>query len=136
MVKKRPLSLQAAAQRKYKGKYIGPDKYKGIIPKHLQHKYKGKYFGKEKYGGLAKNAPFQNVERKTSTAPRPDISKVIKGVATKQSNLPTTFPNRAKQIKSAVSNVNRMSSGSPTNTQAGPAAIAMHNRRLGLRPTK
>lgn len=42
--------FQEAAQRRtkhYKGKYIGPDKYKGKIPKHLRHKYKGKYFGKE-----------------------------------------------------------------------------------------
>ena len=44
-------NLQAAAQRKYKGKYAGPDKYKGVIPKHLQSKYKGKYFGRESNKG-------------------------------------------------------------------------------------
>lgn len=35
------------AKKKYKGKYIGPDKYKGRIPAHLKGKYKGSYFGKE-----------------------------------------------------------------------------------------
>lgn len=37
----------AAARRRFKGKYAGPDKYKGRIPPHLRHKYKGMYFGKE-----------------------------------------------------------------------------------------
>lgn len=46
-------AMQAAAQRKmgtqkkFKGKYAGPDKYKGVVPAHLKSKYKGKYFGKE-----------------------------------------------------------------------------------------
>jgi len=39
--------------KKFKGKYAGPDKYKGKIPKHLKHKYKGQYFGREKYKGAA-----------------------------------------------------------------------------------
>jgi hypothetical protein len=39
--------------KKFKGKYAGPDKYKGKIPKHLKSKYKGTYFGREKYKGTA-----------------------------------------------------------------------------------
>lgn len=49
--------VQEAAQRrtaslkKYKGKYAGPDKYKGVVPDKLKKKYKGKYFGKDKDKG-------------------------------------------------------------------------------------
>lgn len=49
---KRRLATQSRSGAKkqvnrFKGKYAGPDKYKGVIPPHLKHKYKGKYFGKE-----------------------------------------------------------------------------------------
>lgn len=38
-----------------KGKYYGPDKYKGVIPKGYKGKGKGKYFGPEKYKGKAQS---------------------------------------------------------------------------------
>lgn len=42
--------------KKWKGKYVGPDKYKGVIPEHLKSKYKGKYFGPDSAQGSNKNA--------------------------------------------------------------------------------
>lgn len=41
--------------KKWKGKYVGPDKYKGVVPKHLKSKYKGKYFGPDSAQGNNKD---------------------------------------------------------------------------------
>ena len=60
---------QPETEKRYKGKYAGPDKYKGVIPEHLKGKYKGKYFGKEERKGANYDAP--------SKAPAPDIKDWI-----------------------------------------------------------
>lgn len=61
--------MQAAAQRKatkmkFKGKYAGPDKFKGVIPEGYKGKAKGKYFGKDSRQGA-------NVERTKPSGPPP-----------------------------------------------------------------
>lgn len=51
---KMPKDAKEAAQRRFKGGYAGPDKYKGIIPTSMKSKFKGKYFGKDSLKGVSK----------------------------------------------------------------------------------
>lgn len=78
-----------AARRKvgsakmYKGKYAGPDKYKGVIPDELKSQYKGKYFGKEKYEGANRPARVDSGVKKR----QPSFGN-IKGKVKKVKKLP------------------------------------------------
>lgn len=67
----RAAGLQKAASRrtdqknkglKYRGKYAGPDQYKGVIPEGYKGKAKGKYFGKE--ANLGQNVRIKPALRK------------------------------------------------------------------------
>lgn len=53
--------------KRFKGKYAGPDKYKGVIPDHLKDKFKGKYFGKDSNKG-------SNPESTVGVTPSPKLT--------------------------------------------------------------
>lgn len=69
---KRAAARKLGTQKKYKGKYAGPDKYKGEIPEHLKSKYKGKYFGKE--AGKGANP----IIAKPKSAPQASMSNTLR----------------------------------------------------------
>ena len=51
------------APMRFKGRYAGPDKYKGVIADELKDKYKGTYFGKDKYKGANRLATSVKPEK-------------------------------------------------------------------------
>lgn len=83
---KRAAARKLGTQKKYKGKYAGPDKYKGEIPKHLQHKYKGKYFGKE--AGKGVNPTVSQPTSTESTQRFQPVMDQIKGYSSKRLKTP------------------------------------------------
>lgn len=111
------VSPKAPTVKQYKGKYAGPDKYKGIIPEHLKDKYKGTYFGKEANKGSSNRAPAAVANRdnafssslsgSASTKTPPGInSRTIGAPAANFTPKPKTIPSHsmgnAASLTSAV----------------------------------
>jgi hypothetical protein len=88
MAARKKQSIVSAAQRRFKGKYAGPDKYKGVIPDHLKSKYKGTYFGKEKNEGRNVVVSGKKVSTSKPVTKLPTLinNKNKKPIPTKPSN--------------------------------------------------
>jgi hypothetical protein len=92
--------MQAAAQRKatkmkFKGKYAGPDKFKGVIPEGYKGKAKGKYFGKDSRKGA-------NVERtKPSVPPSTKLANPGKIIDDPEYKLDSRYQELMDKVKAA-----------------------------------